>query len=73
MPRKTTAATVPTVQIEVSDLTVGQVILHKGDWVPVKKIVESDVFEGEYAIYTTKGLFSVSYLFETVDIQDVQA
>lgn len=59
---------VQTEQIEVSDLEVGNLIKHKNEWVPVTRMYPSDVFEDQTVIVTSKGIFSVSYPFETIDI-----
>lgn len=67
---KIKAPAVQTKQIEVSELVVGDLIKHKNEWVPVIRLYESDVFEDQTVILTAKGIFSVSYPFETIDIPD---
>lgn len=65
------ATKVETVEIIVEDLQTGQLIKHKNEWVPVRKIVPSDMFDDQLAIYTAKGLFGLLYSVETIDVAAV--
>lgn len=63
-----TATKVQTEETTIEELVIGSIVKHKGDWVPVRKIVPSDIFEDQLAIYTPKGLLTLSYPFETIDV-----
>jgi len=65
---KTRTATVETIEVTVDDLGVGDLVKHKGEWVPVRRIVPSEEWDEQFIIVTTKGTLSVSFGFEAIDI-----
>lgn len=59
-------------EITVENLTVGSLIKHKKEWLPVNKIIFSndiEEFEDQLIIYTSKGVALISYPFETVEVK----
>lgn len=69
---RTRKPAVQTVEITVGELAVGNRIKVGREWLPVRKVVSSDLFEGQLAIYTPKGLYGGEpfYPFETIDIAE---
>jgi hypothetical protein len=59
---------VQTEEIVIGDLEVGNLIKHKNEWLPVTRMYPSDVYEDQIVIVTAKGIVSVSFDFETIDI-----